>query len=113
MVQPGQGVANQVVSVTSVRQTPSTVASSSAGEPLLTMTTSAAARRSSSDAWEATRRLAGRPGGPVVLLLSTYDVDQVDIEGSGAAAYLPKAELGPDRLSSAWREARGRLLGHG
>lgn len=65
------------------------------------------------DGVEATRRLAGRPDGPVVLLLSTYDVDQVDIEGSGASAYLPKAELGPDRLSAAWREAGGRLVDRG
>ncbi|WP_344047819.1 response regulator transcription factor [Nocardioides panacihumi] len=65
------------------------------------------------DGVEATRRLAGRRDGPVVLLLSTYDVDQVDIEGSGAAAYLPKAELGPDRLSAAWQEGRGRLLDRG
>jgi len=65
------------------------------------------------DGVEATRRLAGRRDGPVVLLLSTYDVDQVDIEGSGAAAYVPKAELGPDRLSAVWREARGRLLDRG
>jgi DNA-binding NarL/FixJ family response regulator len=61
------------------------------------------------DGIEATRRLAATPDGPVVLLLSTYDVDDVDLEGSGAAAYLPKAELGPDRLSAAWRDARGRL----
>jgi len=65
------------------------------------------------DGVEATRRLAGRRDGPVVLLLSTYDVDQVEIEGSGAAAYVPKAELGPDRLSAVWREARGRLLDRG
>ena len=65
------------------------------------------------DGVEATRRLAGRRDGPVVLLLSTYDVDQEEIEGSGAAAYVPKAELGPDRLSAVWREARGRLLDRG
>ena len=65
------------------------------------------------DGVEATRRLAASGEGPVVLLLSTYDVDQVDIEGSGAAAYLPKAELGPDRLSAAWRDAHGRLVDRG
>jgi two-component system response regulator AlgR len=64
------------------------------------------------DGVEAARRLLARPDPPVVVLLSTYDVDQVDIEGSGAAGYVAKAELGPDRLSSTWRDARGRLGGH-
>jgi DNA-binding NarL/FixJ family response regulator len=63
------------------------------------------------DGIAATRRLVARPDGPVVLLLSTYDVDQVDIEGSGAAAYVAKAELGPDRLSAAWQDARGLVDG--
>ena len=59
------------------------------------------------DGIEATRRLAADPDGPVVVLLSTYDVDQVDVEGSGAAAYVGKADLAPDRLSAAWDHARG------
>lgn len=63
------------------------------------------------DGIEAARRLTAPPGGPVVLLLSTYDVDQVDVAGSGAAAYVAKAELGPDRLSAAWAGARGPLDG--
>ena len=58
------------------------------------------------DGIEATRRIASALDGPVVLLLSTYDVVQVDLEGSGAAAYVAKAELAPDRLSAAWRDAR-------
>jgi DNA-binding NarL/FixJ family response regulator len=53
------------------------------------------------DGIEAARRLAEDPDGPVVILLSTYDVDQVDLEGSGAAAYVAKADLGPDSLSEA------------
>ena len=65
------------------------------------------------DGIEAARRLAGDPDGPVVLLLSTYDVDQVDLAGSGAAAYLPKAELGPDRLSAAWWDASDGLRDRG
>ena len=65
------------------------------------------------DGIEATRRLTGAPDPPVVLLLSTYDVDQVDLEGSGAAAYLAKADLGPDRLSAAWLDAQDDLRGHG
>jgi two-component system response regulator AlgR len=58
------------------------------------------------DGIQAARALTTEPGGPVVLLLSTYDVDQVDLAGSGAAAYVAKAELGPDRLSAAWERAR-------
>jgi two-component system response regulator AlgR len=54
---------------------------------------------------EATRLLTNGPISPVVLLLSTYDADQVDAKGCGAAAYLPKASFGPDRLSAACRAA--------
>jgi CheY-like chemotaxis protein len=61
------------------------------------------------DGIETARRLTAEPDGPTVLLLSTYDVDQLDFAGSGAAAYVAKAELGPDRLSAAWEAARGRL----
>jgi two-component system response regulator AlgR len=57
------------------------------------------------DGIEATRRLLVGPEAPVVVLLSTYDEDQVDIDGSGAVAYIPKAAFGPDRLSAAWRGA--------
>ena len=65
------------------------------------------------DGIEATRRLTSAPGAPVVVLLSTYDVDQVDLEGSGAATYVAKADLGPDRLSAAWRGAQDDLRDHG
>ncbi len=57
------------------------------------------------DGIEAARRLGARPEAPVVVLLSTYDEDQVDLAGSGAAAYVPKAVFGPDRLSAAWAGA--------
>jgi CheY-like chemotaxis protein len=63
------------------------------------------------DGIEASRRLTRGAGAPVVVLLSTYDEDQFDLAGSGAAAYLPKASFGPDRLSEAWLAAghqRGR-----
>src|SRR4051812_3341334 len=43
------------------------------------------------DGIEATRRLTGNGGGPVVFLLSTYDEDEVDAAGCGAATYIPKA----------------------
>ena len=65
------------------------------------------------DGIEATRRLTAAPDAPVVVLLSTYDVDQVDLEGSGAAAYVAKADLGPDRLSAAWLGAQDDLRDHG
>ncbi|MFC7495068.1 MULTISPECIES: response regulator [unclassified Nocardioides] len=65
------------------------------------------------DGVEATRRLTADPAGPVVFLLSTYDVDQVNLADSGAAAYVAKAELGPDSLSAAWRAARDGLPDRG
>jgi DNA-binding NarL/FixJ family response regulator len=54
------------------------------------------------DGIEATRRLTAVADAPVVVLLSTYDEDQFDLVGCGAAAYLAKADLGPDRLSEVW-----------
>jgi DNA-binding NarL/FixJ family response regulator len=54
------------------------------------------------DGIEATRRLHAGGDGPVVVLLSTYDEDQVDAAGCGAASYIPKAAFGPDRLTAAW-----------
>ena len=61
------------------------------------------------DGIEATRRLTGAPGDPVVVLLSTYDQDQVDLAGSGAAAFVAKAAFGPDLLSAVWQDASGRV----
>jgi CheY-like chemotaxis protein len=54
------------------------------------------------DGLEASRRLTRSTAPPVVVLLSTYDEDQVDVAGSGAAAYVPKATFGPDRLAELW-----------
>jgi DNA-binding NarL/FixJ family response regulator len=65
------------------------------------------------DGIEAARRLTADPDGPVVVLLSTYDVDQVDLEGSGAAAYVAKADFGTDRLSAAWLDAQDGLRTQG
>jgi two-component system response regulator AlgR len=62
------------------------------------------------DGIEAGRRLASGTDGPVVVLLSTYDEDQFELDGCGAAAYVAKAAFGPDRLSAAWADA-GRALG--
>jgi DNA-binding NarL/FixJ family response regulator len=57
------------------------------------------------DGIEATRLLRDLDRPPIVLLLSTYDEDDFDTRGSGAASYVAKAALSPDRLTSAWAEA--------
>jgi DNA-binding NarL/FixJ family response regulator len=57
------------------------------------------------DGLEATRRLRdGSRFSPVVFLLSTYEEDAGDgfVAESGAAAYVPKETLGPDRLVDLW-----------
>jgi CheY-like chemotaxis protein len=92
------------------------VGSASSGEESLRMATALRpdlvlmdVRLPGMDGIEATRRLTGTPGGPVVVLLSTYDQDQVDLAGSGAAAFVAKAAFGPDLLSAAWQDATGRV----
>ena len=57
---------------------------------------------------EATRRiLADRAGSAIVLLLSTYEEEEYAPRAAecGAAAYIPKAVFGPDRLEEAWAAA--------
>jgi two-component system response regulator AlgR len=54
---------------------------------------------------DAARQLSGTPDGPVVVLLSTYDEDEFDLAGCGAAAYVAKETFGPDRLSELWDDA--------
>ena len=56
------------------------------------------------DGVEAARRLRAVESPPVVLLLSTYDDDAgvQFIAESGAAAYVTKSALGPDRLLELW-----------
>jgi DNA-binding NarL/FixJ family response regulator len=59
---------------------------------------------------DATRRiLADASGRVVVLLLSTYEEEEYAPRAAecGAAAYIPKAVFGPDRLESAWASASG------
>ena len=62
---------------------------------------------------DATRQIlagaAGAPGTVVVLLLSTYEEEEYAPRAAecGAAAYIPKAVFGPDRLESAWASAIG------
>ena len=57
---------------------------------------------------DATRQiLAERAGSIVVLLLSTYEEEEYAPRAAecGAAAYIPKAVFGPDRLETAWAAA--------
>jgi DNA-binding NarL/FixJ family response regulator len=59
---------------------------------------------------DATRQiLSGRSDSVVVLLLSTYEEEEYAPRAAecGAAAYIPKAVFGPDRLESAWAAATG------
>jgi DNA-binding NarL/FixJ family response regulator len=59
---------------------------------------------------DATRRILAADGDrPVVLLLSTYEEAEYAPRAAecGAAAYIPKAVFGPDRLEEAWAAARG------
>lgn len=57
------------------------------------------------DGLEATRRILAAEPPPVVLLLSTYEEEEYAPRAAecGAAAYIPKAVFGPDRLEEAWR----------
>lgn len=58
---------------------------------------------------DATRQiLANGDGAVVVLLLSTYEEEEYAPRAAecGAAAYIPKAVFGPDRLEAAWAAAR-------
>jgi DNA-binding NarL/FixJ family response regulator len=58
---------------------------------------------------DATRQILGDGGDTtVVLLLSTYEEDEYAPRAAecGAAAYIPKAVFGPDRLESAWASAK-------
>jgi DNA-binding NarL/FixJ family response regulator len=55
---------------------------------------------------EATRRILAADGSVIVLLLSTYEEEEYAPRAAecGAAAYVPKAVFGPDRLEQAWAE---------
>ena len=54
---------------------------------------------------DAARRLTEGPDAAVVVLLSTYDEEEFELEGCGATAYVAKAAFGPDRLVEVWSEA--------
>ena len=58
----------------------------------------------------ATRQILSEPSNPVVvLLLSTYEEEEYAPRAveCGAAAYIPKAVFGPDKLEAAWAAANG------
>src|SRR3990170_3711870 len=62
------------------------------------------------DGLDATRQiLSEHRDSTVVLLLSTYEEDEYAPRAAecGAAAYIPKAVFGPDRLEAAWAAAGG------
>jgi len=58
---------------------------------------------------DATRQIRSASDAVVVLLLSTYEEEEYAPRAAecGAAAYIPKAVFGPDRLESAWAAATG------
>jgi DNA-binding NarL/FixJ family response regulator len=60
------------------------------------------------DGLEATRRILGESDGRVVVLMvSTYEAEEYAPRAAeaGAAAYIPKSEFEPDRLTEAWTAA--------
>ncbi len=58
------------------------------------------------DGLEATRQLRGIDGAPVVVLLSTYSLEEIGQEAlsCGAAAYLPKERFDSASLRRVWDE---------
>jgi DNA-binding NarL/FixJ family response regulator len=61
------------------------------------------------DGLEATRQILAASETVVVLLLSTYEEEEYAPRAAecGAAAYIPKAVFGPDRLEQAWAAVSG------
>lgn len=63
------------------------------------------------DGLEASRRILSTDSpvsAPVVILLSAEDPSDASdwLDGSGAAAHVPKSDFGPERLIAAWSSAR-------
>ena len=58
---------------------------------------------------DATRQILASSDTVVVLLLSTYEEEEYAPRAAecGAAAYIPKAVFGPDKLEAAWAAANG------
>jgi DNA-binding NarL/FixJ family response regulator len=62
---------------------------------------------------DATRQILSEPSNAVVvLLLSTYEEEEYAPRAAecGAAAYIPKAVFGPDKLEAAWAAANGSAV---
>ena len=59
------------------------------------------------DGLEATRQILADSHRVVIVVLSTYEVEEYAprVAASGAAAYIPKGDFGPDRLAEAWAAA--------
>ena len=62
------------------------------------------------DGIEAARQISRATPAPVVVLLSTYDEDDFDLSGCGAAAYIPKSVLSPERLRQVWSDRVTRQM---
>ena len=60
------------------------------------------------DGMEAARRIRDSGQELLVMLLSTYDEEELDYADSGAAAYVPKGLFGPERLVEEWTAASAR-----
>jgi DNA-binding NarL/FixJ family response regulator len=61
------------------------------------------------DGAEATKRILAMAGGVKVLLLSTYEEDELaDLaKDCGASGYVPKSEFDPERLAAEWLRVHG------
>lgn len=59
------------------------------------------------DGLEATRQILAESKRVIILVLSTYEVEEYAprVAESGAASYIPKSDFGPDRLEAAWAAA--------
>ena len=60
------------------------------------------------DGIQAAREMRAAEPAPVVVLLSTYDEDDFDLSGCGAAAYISKSALSPARLLQVWSGRDGQ-----
>ena len=56
------------------------------------------------DGIQAAREISAVASAPVVVLLSTYDEDDFDLSGCGAAAYISKSALSSARLLQVWSD---------
>lgn len=58
---------------------------------------------------EATKQILAESDRVVILVLSTYEAEEYAprVAETGAAAYIPKSEFGPERLKQAWESAAG------